>query len=223
VTGQIAERDVQVIGLLRHLEREGKATTTALVLDDPELSFDSYEALGRFLGTLRDATAWWLGDWLLFGEAAYGEKYAQATEATGRSKSTLQNYLWVAQNVTRSRRRENLSWSHHVEVAKLAPREQDRWLKRCEREGLSVEELRGLVRPPREMSHARPEPVMISARVAKELVDSIEVGLGQDGELDEATIALQRAAKSNGAVAVVVTSGKPCPTCHGTGQLEEEE
>ena len=42
---------------------------------------------------------------------------AQAIEATGRSYQTIANAKRVAERVDVSRRREDLSWSHHAEVA----------------------------------------------------------------------------------------------------------
>jgi hypothetical protein len=55
------------------------------------------------------------------------------------------NYARVAKAITTSRRREVLSFSHHVEVAGLDDKSQIRWLERAERERLSVHALRGLI------------------------------------------------------------------------------
>ena len=53
---------------------------------------------------------------------------------------------WVASKfVDNSRRREELSWSHHREVAALPPAEADELLGLAEREGLSTRELRAEV------------------------------------------------------------------------------
>jgi hypothetical protein len=41
-----------------------------------------------------------------------------------------------------SRRRDNLTWSHHAVVAALDPDEQDRWLDMAAAERLSVADLR---------------------------------------------------------------------------------
>ena len=41
---------------------------------------------------------------------------------------------WVAHKFEISRRRENLSFSHHAEVTALEPAEQDDWLDRAEAE-----------------------------------------------------------------------------------------
>lgn len=63
----------------------------------------------------------------------YGETYAQAIEATGYEEQSLRNAKFVAASVEFSRRRENLSWSHHAEVASFDADEQTRWLDEAER------------------------------------------------------------------------------------------
>jgi hypothetical protein len=71
---------------------------------------------------------WWLGDWLNRGEKRFGETYVQAIDETGMAYQTLANIKWVASAIDVSRRRENLTWKHHAEVAKLPPDAQDVWL-----------------------------------------------------------------------------------------------
>src|SRR4030042_3269726 len=41
------------------------------------------------------------------------------------------NAAWVASRIESSRRREDLGWSCHAEVAPLEPADQDRWLDRA--------------------------------------------------------------------------------------------
>jgi hypothetical protein len=129
--------------LLVQLEQTGKLTRTRLDLSGVDLTYEQYESIGVMLGALRDTSAWALGDWLIFGEGTYGEKYAQAAEATGRSKSTLTDWYRVAMFVAPNRRREDLTWSHHRLVAKLSPREQRSWLTKAANNGWTREELAG--------------------------------------------------------------------------------
>lgn len=58
-------------------------------------------------------------DLLRFGENKYGDKYTNAVDATECDYQTLSNAKPVAEKVEIYRRRENLSWSHHAEVAAL--------------------------------------------------------------------------------------------------------
>lgn len=109
---------------------------------DPSLSFAEWIGQGRKLGLMGRNVGWWIGDWLRFGNAVYGERYVRAARVTGYDVQTLMNMVYVASHIDPSRRREALSWSHHAEVACLSPAEQDRWLDRAEAERLSVRCLR---------------------------------------------------------------------------------
>jgi hypothetical protein len=113
------------------------------------LSFEQWVLNGRRFGAIGRAVGWWIGDWLRFGNARYGEKYVQASKITGYDVQTLMNMVYVASSVDVCRRREHLSWSHHAEVAALAPEEQERWLDRVEEGRFSVHDLRALVREAR--------------------------------------------------------------------------
>ena len=83
-----------------------------------------YQALDK----LQNALQWIIGDWINYGDKTYGKTYADAAEMTGLKETTLHTYSWVAREVEISRRRENLSFSHHETVAGLAPEEQEYWL-----------------------------------------------------------------------------------------------
>lgn len=96
------------------------------------LSFEEWEEIGTKLRFVSDCISFALGDWLNYGERKYGQMYTQAIEATGLAAQTLANAKWVAGNVESSRRRENLPFSHHAEVAALPPKEQDRLLSAAE-------------------------------------------------------------------------------------------
>src|SRR5262252_7309945 len=69
---------------------------------------------------------WWLGDALLIGEARFGEDFASVVDPKWAEQH--KEKIWVARKVTPDRRRENLSWSIHREVAALEPAEQEEWL-----------------------------------------------------------------------------------------------
>jgi hypothetical protein len=71
---------------------------------------------------------------LNFGEGKYGEMYEQAIAATKLSYDHLAPAKLVAKCFEICRRRQNLSWSHHHEVAHLDdPAEQDRLLDEAEK------------------------------------------------------------------------------------------
>lgn len=107
-----------------------------------ELELAEWLQQGRRLGALGRACNWWLGDWVRYGNARYGERYETAARLTGYEVQSLMNMAYVASRFEISRRRETLSWSHHAELAALDPPEQEEWLDRAEREQLSVLSLR---------------------------------------------------------------------------------
>lgn len=123
-------------------------TPTALVPNDPDAppDFESWEQVGQFLRYVHTGTQFWLGDWINFGEARYGEKYAQAVESTGYELKTLQTYAWVARQVPRSNRVETVPFGHYLNgIAAKAPEEQARLVKRVQDEGLTQTQLRDLL------------------------------------------------------------------------------
>jgi hypothetical protein len=85
---------------------------------------------------------WWLGDWIRYGTSRWGEKYKQAARVTGYDVQTLRNIAYVAGQIPASRRRDNLTWSHHAEVCALEPDEQERWLDLAAEQRMSVADLR---------------------------------------------------------------------------------
>ena len=107
-----------------------------------DMPFDSWRELGSQIVLIVNCSAWWVGDWLVYGEKAYGDRYEQAITDTSLAYQTLRNYAWVARRVPVSRRRDTLSFAHHAEVASLPDSEQDVWLARAERLDLSREKLR---------------------------------------------------------------------------------
>jgi hypothetical protein len=94
------------------------------------------------VAVVANCSAWWLGDWLVYGEQSYGDRYKQAITDTSLSYQTLRNYAWVARAFPMSRRRDTLSFGHHVEVAALPEQEQDLWLARAEQLNWSCNKLR---------------------------------------------------------------------------------
>jgi hypothetical protein len=95
---------------------------------DARMPYEMWHALGVRIARHANATSWWLGDWMAFGERRYRHGYREAVVATGLDYQTLRNYGVVARRFELSRRRDNLSFQHHAEVCALTDAEQDRWL-----------------------------------------------------------------------------------------------
>lgn len=116
------------------LEAAGASVTeTALVLNDPELTWESYEQLGKFIGQMQRSIEWWMADLFIHGEEIFGHRFAQVDEAFGVAPHTLSNRVSVARRIPPNRRRAALNFSIHAEVAYLEPRDRDLWLDRAER------------------------------------------------------------------------------------------
>jgi hypothetical protein len=112
-----------------------------------DMSEQSWERIGTGLRELANSSAWWLADWLIFGEAAYSwRRYREAIDRTGLDYQTLRNYAWVARRFEHHRRRDDLSFAHHAEVARMSPPEQDYWLRKAGQQKWSRNELRRVVR-----------------------------------------------------------------------------
>jgi hypothetical protein len=117
--------------------------TTRVGLEFPaEVSFDSWQRAGLQISRVVDSFAWCLGDWLVYGQRRYTDRYRQAVEAVGLHYQTLRNYASVARRVDLPRRRPALSFQHHAEVAALSDVEQETWLSRAEQRGWSRNQLR---------------------------------------------------------------------------------
>jgi hypothetical protein len=132
-------------------------------LPQGELEHGEWIAAGRRLGAIGRCSQWWVGDWIRYGTAKWGEKYAEAARVTGYDVASLRNMAWVASQFDLSLRSDKLTWSHHVLLAPLEPEQQRRWLERASEERLSVADLRielrtqqGREAPPEEVVEALP-------------------------------------------------------------------
>jgi hypothetical protein len=116
---------------------------TGVGLQIPDgLSFEEWEHAGRLLSSIVDSSAWWLGDWLVFGKKNYADRYQRAIRAAGLQYQTLRNYAWVARRFDISRRRPDLTFQHHAEVASLVVEDQDFLLDRAGKHMWTTKQLR---------------------------------------------------------------------------------
>lgn len=106
-------------------------------------SFEEWVACGLFLRNAEQSVQFWIGDWLLYGEHAFGKtEYETAIAHTGLSYQTLRIYKYVASSLPVSVRRNTLSFHHHKEVANLPPLTQAYFLTQAEANGWSLVKLR---------------------------------------------------------------------------------
>jgi hypothetical protein len=111
-----------------------------------DIGLHEWSAVGRRFGEIGRCSQWWLGDWIHYGNAKFGERYSRAAKLTGYDAQSLMNMVYVASRFEIYRRRENLSWSHHATVAALDVGDQEYWLSRATADRLSVADLRVALR-----------------------------------------------------------------------------
>jgi hypothetical protein len=128
-----------------------------------ELAHQQWLAEGKRVGAVARGSAWWVGDWLLYGAARWGERYAEASRVTGYDPKTLRNMRYVASRFHLSLRRDKLTFSHHALVAGLEPDAQCHWLDRATHDRMSVEDLRIELRTARRQSRASDSDLETSA------------------------------------------------------------
>ncbi len=135
---------------------------------DGAATFDQWERAGEAIYAGGSWVRWALGDWVLAGEARFGELASQAFDATKRRYQTVANAASVCRRFPLSRRRESLSFSHHAEVAGRPSHEADRLLDEAQLHGWSADDLREHVRALRGATDTSTMPVVSGvAPVAK--------------------------------------------------------
>src|SRR5215472_10616575 len=136
-TGEVIEIDQPCI--------PKQLTQTGLLLP-ANLPFEKWQSVLERLQGMEFSVMWWLGDCLRYGERAYGEKYRRLMRPIMPIRQSLMRN-GVAGRFEISRRRENLTWSHHREVAGIEDdAEQDAVLDAAETGGWSKKRLRAEVR-----------------------------------------------------------------------------
>lgn len=145
----------------------GQVLTMRVGLHIPTgLAFSEWERAGRRLSGLVDSSAWWLGDWLVYGKDNYVDRYQRGIQAAGLQYQTLRNYAWVSRRFDLERRRAMLSFQHHAEVASLPVTEQEFWLDRAEQMKWTTKQLRRSIRLAREEQERDDSPSEKQRRLA---------------------------------------------------------
>jgi hypothetical protein len=157
------------------LEQHGYLTDTAVNLPE-DFSYEACEMLLWKLADRRKKTMWQIAETLVFMERRYGQTYTQAALITGLTERTLTNYASTAHRVPRERRRPELGFSHHEEVASLEPEDQDVWLDKAVVNKWNRAELRAQLYPIKGnivTPAVQPDGVLLVA-AARDLVESAE-------------------------------------------------
>lgn len=138
-----------------------EVSPTGIVIDE-EIRFNDWRELVAELNEAGDQLLWARADAVAFGLRKLKRDpswliYRTMIEQLV-AKGTLWNIASVARRVESSRRREDLSFSHHAEVAAFEPDEQEAWLADAVRHNWSVRELRDEIQRARD--GRKPEPAL---------------------------------------------------------------
>lgn len=106
-----------------------------------EVTRDEWQKVFDALNHIEGCVQFWIGDCLKYREQKWG-MYDDIAEETGIDTGTLKKYKMISEKVPTSARFEELTFSHHSEVAKLEPEKQKQFLQKAVDENLSVRELR---------------------------------------------------------------------------------
>jgi len=109
-------------------------------------TFEQWQECWKFVGKADGAVRFWRGDLIRYAEHTYGEMYTQFINDTGKDYITLRHDKSVAENVDLCRRRHNLTFDHHQEVAYLEPIEQDKLLDMAEKQNIKSKDFRRVVK-----------------------------------------------------------------------------
>lgn len=91
---------------------------------------------------IKQAVQWTVGDIFNIGEDSFTEEYAQKIDSFRYTPETISNLMWISRRYPASERFSQLTHSHHVAVAGLAPDVARGLLKRAVAELLSSRDLR---------------------------------------------------------------------------------
>lgn len=155
MTAQILEE--RQLTLLQTMEEAAYVTETDTGLIFAENT--PIEVWGAFTERLirqHKRIEWAIGDAIVFGGRKYRGMYEQWVNETGLSENTLSTMRWVAERIESSRRRKDVGWSHHREVAALPPEEQEAMLDIAADQGMTRFELRQAVKAHKEDQNAIP-------------------------------------------------------------------
>ncbi|MET9294029.1 LmbU family transcriptional regulator [Streptomyces sp. NPDC003077] len=186
-----------------------RAVTRRTALQIPQgMPLPEWRDLGRHIFLIANSSAWWLGDWLIYGQAQYPNRYKHAIAETSLDYQTLRNYAWVARRFSPERRHEKLSFQHHAEVAGLPPEGQDMWLDRAEKFAWSKTELRRQIRKSRQ-----PEP---------EVEDVVQFQVSLVADQKQRWEAAAESAEKNLAEWIISTLDKAATMTLVPGEREDE-
>ena len=125
----------------------GVAFTEAGLVFNADLDRDTFEKVGRFLGSLNNKSKLWIADWLIYAEQReWGHTYDELLDITNLSQETLQNYASIGRRVPIQNRIAGSNMSMYAAVASLPHRDQKTVLQKAVDEGWDRDMARAAVK-----------------------------------------------------------------------------
>lgn len=157
---------------LETLENGFTVTLTGLQVTGTP-SYEQWLEQGDYLWYAKQSIQFCIGDWVNYGEKAYGQKYTQAIDDTKYTLHTLQNIAYTCNAIPVPARRENVSFSGHSEVASLPEDKREMALDKLQSREWKREDVREYKRqlkgdtgkPRKQAITITPEAVMVDGRL----------------------------------------------------------
>jgi N6-adenosine-specific RNA methylase IME4 len=126
-------------------------------------SREEWLKIGEGLKLVEGSVQFWIGDWARHGDKngyyTDTKTYDEIEEITGYSHQAIKDMKYVANNIESSRRRDDISFNHYREVAKLESDKQELFLNRASEEKLSVRELRREIEKEKYLINIKEKPL----------------------------------------------------------------
>lgn len=158
----------------------------------PRVSIEEWMKVGKTLSDMQNSIPWWVGDWINYGEASFGETYSQGLTLWDYGYQSLANMAYVARQYP-PETRTGLSWTHHRYAASLPLEERSGLLAKATEEEWTSRQLQVEVAKIKEPDTGEESVVWVrftveietSARQIKKTANNVNQHLTQINELFE--------------------------------------
>lgn len=154
------------------LEEAYQVKPQGLVLHS-SISYEQWSSIGAELLSMAEALSWAIGDWLVYGEMHYPDRYMQAVRISRLSLSRLQSLCSVARSYAPDERVLDLSISHHEAAQALPAEQRASVLMSARAQDTSRDDLRVIVRELR--GQAAPRKLVLVGRLDELRISGIPI------------------------------------------------
>ena len=118
---------------------------------DDDISEEELFRAGEMLNQSAKSSLWWLGDWMIYVkgkcEGSDGIEFPDVYALyESYSKGYLRNVMWICGVFEPPCRHDNLSFSHHAELASIEDeKEREHWLDEAIKQHYSTKKLRKMI------------------------------------------------------------------------------